>query len=345
MLKQETKRIKSFRMAAVLLALVFSAILWKHEPALMVEASGGNKTVVGSGGNTTVTTQENTGGQENNADQEEGAVLSVNSSQVLTAKVKEQVRVRKGAGTNYDVAGSAPGNIQVTVSGEATDSEGKLWYQVSFNEGGTAVNGFIREDFLEVLETAASQPQPEEPVEVIDQEPEAAPVNEDYYLKYMENEAGEGDWYLFDQINGTSQSLTELLNAVAQIQENSQTENKQISTMKIIIIAMAVVLVLLVVAVTVLLFKFHDSYEEYEEDEDEEEEEEDDEEEDELPVRPLKSRLSKRSEQKQETRTVSRTRSPRTEERESSQTKGNKAWQSKDFLELDDDMEFEFLDL
>ena len=38
----------------------------------------------------------------------------------------------------------------IRIFGEAVDTEGKLWYQISFD----SVNGFIRSDFLEVTQTA-----------------------------------------------------------------------------------------------------------------------------------------------------------------------------------------------
>lgn len=305
--------------------------------------SGGNVTTVGGGGSTTAAPQE----EDNGEDIQE---VMVSPSQVVRAKVTEQVRVRKGAGTSYDVAGSAAGATEVAVSGEASDSEGKIWYQVSFESSGKTVSGFIRQDFLEVLETAPIETQEEESIE--ETLPEEPAVNEDYYLKYMQNETGEWDWYLFDQIQGTSQSLTQLLEAVKQIEEGNEAQNSQATTMKIIIIVMAVVLILLVVAVTVLLFKLHDSYEDYDEEDDEEEYEmEEEEDEDEIPARRVKSRFGRRREQIEERNTQGRGGTSRLsyqeseEEQEKPKSREKGTWQSKDFLELDDDMEFEFLDL
>lgn len=321
--------------------------------------SGGNKTTVGSGGNVTTigggnssTTATDNGGETDSSPQE--AAAGVSPSQVLTASVKEKVRVRKGAGTDFDVVSSAEPNTQVSVSGEAIDGEGKLWYQVSFTAGGETINGFIRADYLNVLETAAmEQPMEEEPMaEPVE---ETAPVNEDYQLKYMENEAGEWDWYLFDNIQGTSLRLTELLNAVAQIQENEQIEDKQLSTMKIIVIAMGGVLVLLVVAITILLFKLRDSYEDYEayeEDEEEEDIEEEEDEEEEIPVRASKARFRRKGRSrsafvKEEAEEEPARTKVQVSSRAGTRDKAeeSKSWQSRDFLELDDDMEFEFLDL
>ena len=314
-------------------------------------SEGGNKTVVGSNNSTETEKKEET--------KTEVAVVNVSETDVATAKVNADVRVRKGAGTNFDVVGQAKKGTEVTVSGTATDSESKNWYQVSFNEGDKTINGFIREDFLEVLTYV--EVVEEEPVEEEIVEEEPVVENMDYHLSYMQNDAGEMDWYLFDNINGTSQSLTQILNVVEQVKNSQLEEAEQISTMRLIVIALAVVVVILIVTVTILIFKLRDSYEyeeeedeeeeeeEEEEDEEEEDEEEEDEEEEEevvrAPRKPFlgfgkkKEVIEEEEEDDEEEEEIKEIKPVKTSQSE------NKAWQSKDFLELDDDMEFEFLDL
>lgn len=253
------------------------------------------------------------------------------------------------------MAGQAKKGTEVTVSGIAADSDGKNWYQVSFNDGDKTVNGFIREDFLEVLTYV--EVVEEKPVEeVVEEEP--VEENNDYHLSYMQNDAGEMDWYLFDNINGTSQSLTQILNVVEQVKASQLEEEEQISTMRYIIIALAAVVVILIVVMTILIFKLRDAYEyEYEDEEDEEDEddeEEDDDEEDEeeeeevkTPRKPFLGFGKKKEVVEDEEDDDEDEGEDEIEEIKpvkSSQSE-NKAWQSKDFLELDDDMEFEFLDL
>ena len=313
--------------------------------------SGGNKTVVGSNNSTEAEKKEETKTETKT----EVAVVNVSETDVATAKATDDVRVRKGAGTNFDVAGQAKKGTEVTVSGIAADSDGKNWYQVSFNDGDKTVNGFIREDFLEVLTYV--EVVEEEPVEeVVEEEP--VEENNDYHLSYMQNDAGEMDWYLFDNINGTSQSLTQILNVVEQVKASQLEEEEQISTMRYIIIALAAVVVILIVVMTILIFKLRDAYEyEYEDEEDEEDEddeEEDDDEEDEeeeeevkTPRKPFLGFGKKKEVVEDEDDDDEDEGEDEIEEIKpvkSSQSE-NKAWQSKDFLELDDDMEFEFLDL
>lgn len=288
----------------------------------------------------------------------EVAVVSVSETDVLTAKATADVRVRKGAGTNFDVAGQAKNGTEVTVSGIAVDTEGKNWYQVSFNEGNKTVNGFIREDFLEVLsrmEAPADQPAIEE--EPVVETPVAE--NQDYYLKYMENDAGEMDWYLFDNIQGTSQSLTQILNVIEQVRNKELGEMEELSNMRLIAIALGVVSGILVLALTILIFKLRDasSYEYEDDDEDnefegdaddEDDDGEDDEEEEVVERKPL-FKFGKKKEVVEEVEEDEEEDEPLQEIQPVKPSKPakpeSKAWQSKDFLELDDDMEFEFLDL
>lgn len=312
--------------------------------------SGGSKTVVGSNNSTETETKTET--------KTEVAVVNVSETDVATAKATADVRVRKGAGTNFDAVGQAKNGTEVTVSGVASDSDGKNWYQVSFNEGNKTINGFIREDFLEVL-TRVEATVVEETVEEIPEVEEPVVENQDYYLKYMQNDAGEMDWYLFDNIQGTSQSLTQILSVIEQVKNSELEEAEQVSTMRFIIIALAVVLVILIVAVTILIFKLRDAYEYEYEDEEEEEEEEDDEdveeededEEEEEEVRKprfgfLRKKEAVEEEDEEEDEDEEETLTEIQPEKPAKPAKTeNKAWQSKDFLELDDDMEFEFLDL
>ena len=55
------------------------------------------------------------------------------------------------------------------VTGETTGSEGKIWYQITGEKDGKAINGYVREDTLEIAETvqpaAPAEPPEETPAE------------------------------------------------------------------------------------------------------------------------------------------------------------------------------------
>ena len=111
---------------------------------------------------------------------------------------------------------------------------------------------------------------------------------------------------------------------------------------------MGVVILGLIVAVTLLVFKLRDSYEWEDEDDDEANEPEDDEsyEEEEED----NSDVPEEEPEEDDIKIVTKKSKPK---KASSLTKPSKAlqedrkeaWQSKNFLDIDDDMEFEFLDI
>ncbi len=65
------------------------------------------------------------------------------------------VRVRESA-VNGTVVVQLNTDHSVTVTGETTGSDGYKWYQISFEYGGAAKTGFIRSDFVNIIQTAAS---------------------------------------------------------------------------------------------------------------------------------------------------------------------------------------------
>ena len=277
--------------------------------------------------------------------------VQVAASTAAAGKVTgDNVNIRENPSTSAAVVIKANGGAEVTISGETTDNSGKIWYQVNYNDK----TGFIRSDFLEITQTA--EPVVEETVETQEEEPAEPvvqePVNQDYELVYEANMEGVEEWFLYDYNRGTKQSLENLLTIVRQSQEEEGNAASQLKTFKIIAIVLAAVILVLVVVVTVLIFKLRDSYEYEYEDDDEDDEDEDDEddedveaeddEEEEMIRRPVfkKSTPAKTvSSKAMEERTVVKTTSSATPE------KKDTSWQSKNFLDIDDDMEFEFLDL
>ena len=204
--------------------------------------------------------------------------VQVSDSTVTGAKVTGgSVNVRSNPSTSASVAGKAKEGMEVTVSGEAADADGKTWYQVSFSADGKNVEGFIRSDFLEV--TATAEPEPEE--EVVEEEPaeeeEAdTSVNKEFELVYEANPEGVEEWFLYDHNRGTKQSLADLLAVVRQTQDNENSAASQLKTFKILVIVMVAVILALIIGITLLIFKLRDSYEYVYEDDDEDDDEEDD---------------------------------------------------------------------
>ena len=298
------------------------------------------------------TTSSTTDTQASSTTTTEAANTTVNPSTVLTAKTTDNVSVREGASTKTNKKASASNGTEVSVTGEATDSEGKLWYQVSYPSGDSTVTGFIRSDFLEVL-TTAEETQEEETVEdVADEEAEVtAAVNKDYEVVYEANSEGVEEWYLYDHIKGTKQSINNIYAVMEQSQEYAAADNKELKTMKIVVIAMAVVIVALIITVTVLIFKLRDAqYDDYEDDYEEDNYEEEEEEDDYEEPRRRGGRARRRGRQddyedeEDDYDDEEEEEEPRPA-RKAAKSSGKRPLPSRGKIDVDDDMEFEFLDL
>ena len=287
-------------------------------------------------------------------------------------KSSQNVRVRNGASTQHSAVGSLPNGTAVTLIGEATDNSGTKWYQITCNYNGKTVEGYVRWDLVEA--GAAGSPEGGEGGENPEGEAQPAPEPEhnDYEIVYAQNDTGEYEYYLYNNIEGNRQKLNELLTAVGTANENNQKLQERVDNGKIIIIVLAVVIVLLFIAVTALIFKVRSlsydyEYEEEEEEEEEEAEEEEDAEEEEAPVRKRRTRRAEAEEE--EEAPARRRRTSSSESRERSAKSGERPARQRakserelyaaeaeparkpasrkpqNFLIDDDEFEFEFLNM
>ena len=246
-------------------------------------------------------------------------------SQTVTTSIGEQqavvnsgnnANVRSGASTQHGVVASLPSGTSMTLIGEATDSAGKKWYQLTCDFDGKTVEGYVRSDLITIgAGESQEQPAPENPGEGGEAEnpdpsqgenPEGAegaapeenvdvqspePEHNDYQVVYTANQAGEQDYYLY-MPDGNMVKVTELLGAAENAKDSIQKQQEQLEKEKIIIIILAGVIVLLFIVITVLLFKIRSLY--YDDYEDEEEEDEEEEEEEEPEPQPVRRKLRRR---------------------------------------------------
>lgn len=305
--------------------------------------------------NTSETNNDNAKEEEDDEPQQQAVeFVKVNPSTVSKAKVTaSSVNVRSNPSTSASVAGKAKQDTEVNVFGEATDNAGAVWYQVKYTSNDTTVEGFIRSDFVEVteqVEAVPEEPVEEEPVEEVPAEEPSVP--KEFEAVYEAGPDGAEEWFLYDYTRGTKQSISDLLSVVRQSQEDEGSVVAKLKTYKIFMIVMVAVILALVVGITLLIFKLKDAYDfEYEDEDDEDDEDEDEDDEDEDDEEEMYSRAPVR--RKPVTRTVRaaapapsraakpapRATAPAPQKKESS------TWQSKNFLDIDDDMEFEFLDI
>ncbi len=233
-----------------------------------------------------------------NTSQANGAAASLPATTVTATETKsatiteESVNVRQGAGTAYDSVGKVSKGDTVTITGEATGTDNKTWYQVNF--GSSNKQGFIRSDLLQVGETVAAEPAEGaeggegEATEGTEGEAaeggeEAAPEGEEsqagsavtseagdgtYSLVYVTDEEGAGIWYLYDNVEGYRVKVNELIEAA----KSSDEVNKLVkanNNYKTVLIILGIIIAALVVGVILLALKLRDSL--YYEDEEEEE--------------------------------------------------------------------------
>lgn len=58
------------------------------------------------------------------------------------------LNVRSGAGTSHSSVAKLTKGTAVTVVGETSDSEGKLWYQIRFSSGGSTTTGYVLSTYV-----------------------------------------------------------------------------------------------------------------------------------------------------------------------------------------------------
>lgn len=318
--------------------------------------------------------------------------------QPATITSSKNANIRSGASTQHSTVATLPNGTAVTLIGEANDSSGNKWYQISCTYNDKAVEGYVRSDLI----TVGGEPAPgeaaegenpegaegENPEGMEGENPEGAegaegsepaqpaPEEEhnDYEIVYTQNDTGEYEYYLYNNVDGTRQKLNELLSAISFANENNQKLQDQVDKGKIIIIILAVVIVILFIVLTVLLFKirslYYGDYDEDEEEEEEEEEEpepepvkrkrrrriqEEEEEEEEEEERPpvRKKRPRPQDGEERPARAQERSTQPRSKgsERElralenREPAKKQPAKKPQNFLVDDDEFEFEFLNM
>ncbi len=171
-----------------------------------------------------------------------------------------KVRVRANASTSSDTVASIPAATALTVTGEATGSDGKTWYEVNCTVNGEEIDGFIRSDYVELEEdlTSAEEPtDPNAPASNPDEGAEVAPKEDDpFYVKEQD-----GTWFLVennpegDDVGWDIQSLFDGIEKNAEAYNKSQ---KTVSSQRAVIIIFAVLLVAAIATIGFLLFKVRD---------------------------------------------------------------------------------------
>ena len=80
---------------------------------------------------------------------------TVTATDQKSATAVDNCKVRSGAGTGYEQVGNLTKGDSVTITGEATGTDSKTWYQITY--GANAKTGFVRGDLLNIVEAAPAE--------------------------------------------------------------------------------------------------------------------------------------------------------------------------------------------
>ncbi len=269
-MKTGTKK-NTIRIAAAMMALLLGAGL----PQAALTGHAANS--LGSQGSAL----DGEGGEQpaDGGDAEVQDIIDENSGEIATStvseiRIKEQngVKVRAEASKDSTQVGALKKDVVMPVVGEATGSDGMIWYQISGQNEGKQVDGYVRSDLVEVTATAQPEPEPEpaEPVpapETPAEDPGTSSANE-YDVSYSDDGTGVNDWFLNDNINGNRYKISELLGAAQTNENNIDVMEGQTKNLRTIIIVLAVIIGLLVVVLTIMIFKLRNSYDDFGDDDD-----------------------------------------------------------------------------
>lgn len=302
-----------------------------------IPSEGGSTESTTQSSTTTETSTTETSAAETSTT--EASTTAVNPSAYTFGTTSGEVSVRESPSTKANKVTTTATNQDVAITGEATGADGMVWYQINYGD----ITGFIRSDLI----TPGSN-EPEEELPTDDELVEAPEVDEpvvanaDYELRFEPNNDGVEVWYLYDNVKGTRQTLDNIFAVMNQSQQMEAEDNGS-SSLKIVVIVLGVVVVLLVIAVFFLIFKLKDAYEDWEDDEDDDDDED---EEEEISVKSSPIPDDDEELDDDDIKIVSKKGKAKKAAPASKPAKAQgESWKSNKFFEIDDDVEFEFLDI
>lgn len=196
----------------------------------------------------------------NNLPQAEVSQLNPISATVINGG-SSGVRIRSNASTDSQIITTVQNGLLLTVVGQAAsldDDGGKVWYQVNFNNNGTDVSGFIRNDYVELSEepTAYTEPSVDpEPGIGADGQPET-PTQPEVTNKEYDTVLQDGAWKL--RIPGGSYYDIQGLLQVNEYANTFEDSEKKIKSQKTLIVILVLLLVAAAAAIGFLVYKIKD---------------------------------------------------------------------------------------
>lgn len=175
-----------------------------------------------------------------------------------------QVNVRSIPATSGDKVAQVRKDEVMTVNGTATDSEGKIWYRVTFTSDNKNVTGYVRYDFvslsgeLKPVEEVVTPPEVDVPVDTppVQDEPVTVPTLSKDYDTVLD----EGVWYLIDNVNDPAKryNLENVMDAAIKNPKIYDEIESKVNKQKGWITFLVILVILMMVAITLLVLKIKD---------------------------------------------------------------------------------------
>ncbi|MBR6390900.1 MAG: SH3 domain-containing protein, partial [Lachnospiraceae bacterium] len=180
----------------------------------------------------------------------------VTPQDLQSARINTNGKVRSDASTNDDIVAQLDQGTEMVISGSKLGSDSKTWYYVTFIDGGATKTGYIRSDLVDigeviVMPTAA----PEEPAEVVEEQPVVEEVNNDYELVYTDDGTGTNVWWLYNHVDNTREKLQELLDFADSQASKTASLTSTNQKLKIICIVLGALLAIAIIAVIIMAVK------------------------------------------------------------------------------------------
>ena len=211
-----------------------------------------------AGTDTNASTDTNTGTAETPAQTTPETPVAVTAVEPLSASVTggQSVRVRSNASTTSQILTTAQNGMALTVTGQATGTDGNVWYQVTFIADGTEVTGFIRSDYVALsgeLVPVTEQPAEGEAPQEGAEQPQVVQETKDWETQLQGEE-----WYLINNVEGNQYLIQDLFDGVEQNAALYEESNQKVSSQRIVIIILVVLFVLAAGAAAFLAYKIKD---------------------------------------------------------------------------------------
>ena len=204
----------------------------------------------GGGGGESTAPSEGEGGEGTTAPPE---VMAVNPVGGTVTGESGTGKIRDSASSEGQILAEVALDTALTVTGQVTAADERVWYQVSFISGETQVDGFIRSDYVtlsgELTPYTEEPAAPEEPTEPEPDEDEQKP-----YEVIMQD----GDWLLHDKSINKGYSIKQLFSGVTENAALLEKQEKSLKSQKIIIIILVFLLVAAAAGIAFLVFKIRD---------------------------------------------------------------------------------------